>query len=142
MIYIDIFFLRNFNDIWAMLSICCQLGSSIVSKKLRGTICMVKMALWFYATLSSNFPLFWVAFVQKACSSFVFFREERLHMRSKLLVCIRGGVGNLLGFQKFIKKSLGWVGTNTWVSGIAYFACRYPYAFVKRERPRSTNFSW
>ena len=95
-----------------MLSICCQLGSSIVSKKLRGTICMVKMALWFYATLSSNFPLFWVAFVQKACSSFVFFREERLHMRSKLLVCIRGGVGNLLGFQKFIKKSLGeWVQT-------------------------------
>ena len=51
-------------------------------------------------------------------------------------------IGSLLGRGRNLsKKGLRFVSTNTWVSGIAYFACRYPYAFVKRERPRSTNFS-
>ena len=57
----------------------------------------------------------------------------------KCVVCDRGALPIFCFLINHQEKICG--GTNTWVSGIAYFACRYPYAFVKRERPRSPNFS-
>ena len=69
---------------------------------------MVKMALWFYATLSSNFfSVVLGCFCSKGMQLFCLFPRRKVAYEVKVISLHQGGVGNLLGFQKFIKKSLG-----------------------------------